>query len=35
MKVSFSAQIALPAEKEEIVPTQQETARFSTAAGAL
>ena len=33
MTVSFSAPIALPAEKEETLPTQQEIARFSTAAG--
>jgi hypothetical protein len=33
MEVSFSAPIALPAEKEENLPTQQEIPQFSTAAG--
>jgi hypothetical protein len=33
MEVSFSAPIALSAEKEETLPTQQEIGRFSTAAG--
>jgi len=33
MEVSFSATFALPAEKEETLPTQQEMGRFSTAAG--